>query len=387
MNRILKQVASLLVVITLVTYLLPQVAFAATYGSGKYGAGKYGVGETVSTGTSGSDSSSSTSTPSAPGCGEVAPSSAPWLYGAIPQSSNSILLYFTDAGDPVDSYALEFGTESGNYQWGATNIGGKGMRTYLVQSLQPNKTYYFRVRGGNGCATGAWSNELSAKTKTTLPFNQLATTSLELVPEPILEEEIVEEPSACSEYEVQSGDNLWNIALNELGDGSLSSKIIDLNKEKYPALTISNNLEIGWVLNLCVQQEEMSEVETEEEQLGYEVNVKVTDDSNKPIGGAKVTMHSKVQETTTDENGIAHFENVEPGDHRVIIAYNGFEGEQSINLTGDVKEFNLTVTVKQMNPFLSKPVMIVIALLATIITSMFVYIFITRHKKNLKKLS
>jgi hypothetical protein len=265
---------------------------------------------TTTTSDTSSTSGSGTSSPSAPGCGEVAPSSAPWLYGAITQNSTSILLYFTDAGDPVDSYALEFGTEPGNYQWGATNIGGKGMRTYLVQSLQPNKTYYFRVRGGNGCATGAWSNELSAKTKGLVGFNQLQTTGFELETTPVIPEEVMEE---VEEQE--------------------SSEVVDEEDS----------------------EEEITE-DVEEVEEGYKVNVKVTDDSNKPVKGAKVTMHSKVQETTTDENGIARFENVEPGDHRVLIAYSGFEGEQAINLTGDVKEFNLNVTVKPTNVFLAPPV-------------------------------
>lgn len=58
-------------------------------------------------------------------------------------------------------------------------------------------------------------------------------------------------------------------------------------------------------------------------------------------------MHSKVQEAITDKDGIAQFSNVEPGDHRVLIAYENFEGEQSINLSGDVKEFALNVTVQE----------------------------------------
>lgn len=98
-------------------------------------------------------------------CSVLAPGTkAPWLYAAIGQDQHSILLYFTAADDPVDHYVLEYGSQSNNYPYGSTNIGEKGIRTYLVQLLSPNTTYYFRVRGGNGCATGPWSNELSAKT-------------------------------------------------------------------------------------------------------------------------------------------------------------------------------------------------------------------------------
>ncbi len=89
---------------------------------------------------------------------------APSLYAAIPQNYNSILLYFTDADEPYDHYALTFGNKTGEYIWGSNNIAGKGSRTYSVNNLNPNTTYYFRIRAGNGCATGNWSNEISAKT-------------------------------------------------------------------------------------------------------------------------------------------------------------------------------------------------------------------------------
>jgi len=36
-----------------------------------------------------------------------------------------------------------------------------------------------------------------------------------------------------------------------------------------------------------------------------------------------------------------------------LIAYNNFEGEQSINLTGNVKEFDLNITIKQKAASLS----------------------------------
>ncbi len=105
-----------------------------------------------------------------PVCSDTVPGSAPWLYDAISESKDSIRVYFTDAQDPVDKYVLEYGTEPGVYQFSSVNIGGKGTKTYLVEWLSPDKTYYFRVRGGNGCATGPWSNEISAKTKSLTPW-------------------------------------------------------------------------------------------------------------------------------------------------------------------------------------------------------------------------
>lgn len=235
--------------------------------------------------------SSSVTSSSTTSCERATPGSAPWLYGAIAQDGKSILLYYTAANDPVDHYSLEYGIEPGKYIFGASNIGGKDGRTYLVQSLQPNTTYYFRVRAGNDCATGEWSNELSAKTRATNTISQLTITQSELVPQ---------------------GDN---------------------------RTTTSNQTAVI---------SPKPEFEMNEESIGgYEVNVLVKDKENKPVEGALVTLYSKVQKATTDKNGIARFMNVEPGDHKVVIAYEGYLGEQSLNLTGEIKSFDLNITIEK----------------------------------------
>ena len=98
-------------------------------------------------------------------------------------------MYFTEADNPVNKYVLEYGTKSGDYPYGVQDMGGnsRGQMTYLVKSLSPNTTYYFKVRGGNGCATGSWSNEISAKTKGFVSFNQLDITQSELETVPVVE--------------------------------------------------------------------------------------------------------------------------------------------------------------------------------------------------------
>lgn len=257
------------------------------------------------------------SDPTPPVCSNTTPSKAPWLYSAVAQDSSSILLSFGEAADPTDHYALEFGTKSGDYTYGATNIGGKDTRTYLVQSLRPNTTYYFRVRGGNGCATGAWSNEISAKTQGILSLNQLDITESSLEP-------VTFTPADKTSEDVQ--------------------------KQK---------------------------VDTPE---GYSLNIKVTDKDQQPVVGATVTIHSKVQETTTDVNGVAHFKDVEPGDHKILIAYQNFEGEQSINLTGDVKEFSLSIVVEPKNALTSPLVMSIVGGLLLIIASLVIYIVRSRKQ-------
>ena len=73
--------------------------------------------------------------------------------------------------------------------------------------------------------------------------------------------------------------------------------------------------------------------------------------SKNAIEGATVTLHSTPRTATTDKQGIAHFTDIEAGNHQVIIAYDNFKGEQSINLSGnEVKEFNLNIEVKTTKP-------------------------------------
>lgn len=238
----------------------------------------------------------STSTTISSVCNDTVPGGkAPWLYGAIAQDSASILLYFTEADNPVNKYVLTYGTKSGDYQYGVQDMGvnNRGQMTFLVKSLSPNTTYYFRVRGGNGCATGSWSNEFSAKTKSADQGTQWD------IPSPTQTSVLGDETSTTDDH---------------------------------------------------------TTVTEEQKQEGYDVNIKVIDTNKTPVAGAKVTIHSKVQETITNAMGVAHFSHVESGDHTVLIAYAGYSGDQQVTLSGNVKEFNLNIQVKPTNKFLNSSI-------------------------------
>lgn len=262
----------------------------------------------------------SSSNPSSPTCGNLAPSSAPDLYSAVAESGSSITLYFTDAGSPVDHYTLSYGLkEKGNFQWGQDIIGVYGMRIYTVNGLMPGVVYHFRVRGGNNCATGAWSNTISAATKGVVSFNQLKITKSELVP-------------------------------------STKDEPVEKNIDK----TVSGK----------------PSVKT------YSLSVKVVDESGRPVENARVVIHSNVKEATTDKDGIARFAEVEAGEHRVLITYSGFSGEQTLNLTGDVKEFSLTLTVKPQAFVFSLAALAVISVLVVIIIGLVFYVLRLRRKSK-----
>jgi len=77
--------------------------------------------------------------------------------------------------------------------------------------------------------------------------------------------------------------------------------------------------------------------------------VKVLDENNKPLAGVQVILHSKIQTTKTDKNGVAHFTNVEKGKHQVLLAYNDYTGEQHLTVDGTKKEQTLIMQVKLTN--------------------------------------
>lgn len=118
-------------------------------------------------------------------------------------------------------------------------------------------------------------------------------------------------------------------------------------------------------LETKVIEEEKIPAETEEEkekikEEGHAVKIKVVDINKKPIKGAKVTLYSEPKEAITDEKGIATFENVKAGNHKIVIAYKGQVGEQKVNLEGEIKEFDFTIQIKQTNPFFNPYVILII---------------------------
>ncbi|MGI8690387.1 MAG: fibronectin type III domain-containing protein [Thermomicrobiales bacterium] len=309
------------VIVIAAAFLAPPHVFAGAYGSGTYGANNYQTNNpvaqiiaAVTTLFSGGASPTTCSLPT-PG------TKAPWLYAAIANDGNSATLYFTDASGSYDHYALTYGFSSGSDQFGADNIGGRGMRTYRVTALAPNTTYVFKVRAGNGCAPGSWSNELSVTTKSLVSRDDLRLSQQGIATGKKASNQT---PACAAVYTVRSGDTLSRIAQEALGDSSHYPLLVALNKATYRSLASSTTLRVGWKLTLpCKGKEQPKPV------AGYDVNIAVRDATNKPVAGATVTLHSVPQTATTDGRGIAMFHDVERGQHHVAIAYGVYRGEES----------------------------------------------------------
>jgi hypothetical protein len=137
----------------------------------------YAATKTTTTSSSSTSSSSSNSSGQVLGtstsCGDTKPGSAPRLVSALP-GFNSVILNWLEGADPISYYLVAYGTSPNSPLFGNPNVGGKGTTKYTVGGLSGNKTYYFKVRSGNGCTPGDFSNELSA-TPTGAEINQPAT--------------------------------------------------------------------------------------------------------------------------------------------------------------------------------------------------------------------
>jgi len=101
---------------------------------------------------------------SAPVCSASKPGSAPRLLSAS-AGTNSVTLTWSKAQDPVTYYLATYSTVPGSQQYGNPNVGGHDTTSYIVAGLSGKITYYFRIRAGNGCMPGDFSNELSATTR------------------------------------------------------------------------------------------------------------------------------------------------------------------------------------------------------------------------------
>lgn len=153
----------------------PFHILAANYGDGHYGSGDYNVGELTPTPTptatptpaqnnnsNSSDSSSNNSNNSAPSCNDSAPST-PKLFQADVKG-DSTKLFFTPLST-TNKFFVSFSTKSNAEEHGVeVTLAKEGVQNYTVNALKPNATYYFKIRGQNGCMPGGWSNIVKVKT-------------------------------------------------------------------------------------------------------------------------------------------------------------------------------------------------------------------------------
>lgn len=82
----------------------------------------------------------------------------------------------------ADKYTIAFGLSSGNYIYGFPDTGDTDH--FTVGDLVPGNTYYFVVRGVNGCMPGPWSMEWGVKIGGGTGFSTTLDTNSPLVTTP-----------------------------------------------------------------------------------------------------------------------------------------------------------------------------------------------------------
>lgn len=134
----------------------------------------------------GNNGANNFSAASAPACLNSAPGlTAPRIYKISRSGNNAVILAFTAAADPFDHYALVYGNKSGQYVYGVVGLGDRRSSQFEVKGLTPGKTYYFRIRGGNGCAVGTWSEEAKFSLGGKIGLVKQASPTIAAVPSPI----------------------------------------------------------------------------------------------------------------------------------------------------------------------------------------------------------
>lgn len=206
--------------------------------------------------TSSAQSNNSTATPS---CANEAPSSTPDLF-QIDALNTKAILFFAPASGSVNKYMISYGIKSGDESYGiefnqeTTN----GALSYTINNLSSNTTYYFRVRAGNGCMPGKWSNEMNIKTTTTSQssmtyYKNIISHILSFFPKQITNagsgstqpKKQVKATTKTCDYVVESGDSLWRIAVSKLGEGNKYAEIMKKNGLTSPVINIGQVLKVG----------------------------------------------------------------------------------------------------------------------------------------------
>jgi len=285
----------------------------------------FGQAAAVSANASQAQASTTEPVNQASSCQDQKPIGIPNLF-QIEATKKTAKLFFTPVR-PVSEYVVSFGEgeETAEYAGSFETSQTDGVVSLIVSSLSPNRSYSFMVRGGNGCATGDWSNK--ARVTTVEPSRNLKINSITVGTDP---------PDRC-EYVIKSEDTLWNIARDNLGNGSWYKQIIEKNKAEYPKL--ESSLKVGSTIRLpCLD-------DLEDQVKKYELKIKVLK-NGRPMEGVLAELEIEGQSAWTTKDGKVKFVKLESGQYRLILSYKGYRVEHLVGLEGEIEGRDLVIEMK-----------------------------------------
>ncbi len=373
--------------------------------------------EVVSPSTSPNNNSTSSPASSSNGpasCTDLAPTQTPELFQIDGGYNFAVLNFKTVTG--ATGYQVSYGLDSSAQSYGDTfhYTGPFWILTRQINNLTPYAKYYFKVKALNGCNAGGYSQTLPSVINPAINYldsvpvpeinkvgempvggliDRVVEDSAKAISKvPVVEtlvdkkieiekSEMKAKPSVLS-YVVKEGENLWEIATEIFGEGRryvdlIAQKTGDSIKNLKPGDLVNINSE-----DLTAEQKEKSFPETSTKD-GYDLDVKVLAYGGKPLSGGKVTLHSTPRDAVTNNDGVAKFENVEPGEHKVYLAFNGYSNEgQSINVTGDNKDIELVMEIKLTDGLNSPKVKMVLGVMVAIIVVLVLIIFKNKTDKK-----
>ena len=293
----------------------------------------YGVFGTAPVASSTTTSSSSnTSSPTPVSCTNSIPQSAPNLF-RIDTTKDSATLYFSPISN-ISQYYISYSTNQTAEEHGVTaSLSSSGVQSFTVSDLQPTTTYYFKVRGQNGCMPGPWSNIQSGITVSNPPALSSITSSFGITGLSIE----TPQPQQCT-YTTATGDTARSVAKKIYGSEKFFSEVIEHNKTKYPY--IIDGIKAGWKLDFSC-----SGTTPAENQKTHDVTLFIKQ-GDKPLAGVDVELHSEPRYGTTDEAGKVTFTDVEKGEHHLYLAYQDYNVEQKLLVDGTEKEFTVSIAVE-----------------------------------------
>lgn len=94
-------------------------------------------------------------------CHDLVSSPPPRNFKAI-GGQNSVTLTWDEPTGDFTYYLIAYSEDDHAATYGNPNVGGRGTNSYTINNLSAGITYFFKIRTGNGCASGPFSTIISA---------------------------------------------------------------------------------------------------------------------------------------------------------------------------------------------------------------------------------